>query len=181
MSIDSLALATFANGCFWCTEAVFLRLKGVRSVQSGYTGGKMQNPTYREVCSGITGHAEGIQISFDPTIVAYQELLEVFFATHDPTTLNRQGHDVGTQYRSAIYYHSEEQKQQASEMIAYLDKEKVFDSFIVTEISPAEVFYKAEAVHDQYYDRNPEQGYCQIVINPKIEKLENYFSDKLKK
>ena len=180
MTEPTTELATLANGCFWCTEAVFLRLKGVLTVQSGYTAGHVKNPAYREVCAGTTGHAEAIQIEFDPTVISFNELLEVFFATHDPTTLNRQGHDVGTQYRSGIFYHSEEQKDQAEAMINFLDKEKVFDSFIVTEVTKADVFYNAEAVHDQYYDRNTEQGYCQIVINPKIDKLNKYFNEKLK-
>ncbi len=181
MNSIKIEIATLANGCFWCTEAVFQRLKGVNQVQSGYLGGHIKNPAYREVCAGVTGHAEAIQITFDPTIISFNELLEVFFATHDPTTLNRQGNDVGTQYRSGIFYHTEEQKQQAEAFIDLLDKEKVFDSFIVTEVTKADVFYNAEAVHDSYYDRNPNQGYCQIIINPKIDKLNKYFSEKLKK
>ena len=176
----NLQIATLANGCFWCTEAVFLRLEGVSKVSSGYTGGHIKNPAYREVCAEVTGHAEAIQIEFDPTVISFNELLEVFFATHDPTTLNRQGHDVGSQYRSGIFYHSDEQEQQAQAFIALLDKEKVFETPIVTEVTKAEVFYPAEAVHDKYYDKNPNQGYCQIVINPKIDKLNKYFSEKLK-
>ncbi len=172
--------ATLANGCFWCTEAVFQRLNGVIEVQSGYTGGHIKHPAYREVCAGVTGHAEAIQIIFDPAVISFRELLEVFFATHDPTTLNRQGNDVGTQYRSGIFYHSEEQKQQAEAIIDYLDTEKVFDSFIVTEVTKADVFYHAESVHDNYYNQNPNQGYCQIIINPKIDKLKQYFKEKLK-
>ena len=178
---DNLQTATLANGCFWCTEAVFQRLKGVSQVTSGYLGGHIKNPAYREVCAGVTGHAEAIQITFDPTIISFNELLEVFFATHDPTTLNRQGHDVGTQYRSGIFYHSQEQKEQAEAFIALLDKEKIFDSFIVTEVTAADVFYQAGEDHADFYNKNPEQGYCQIIINPKIDKLNRYFSEKLKK
>ena len=177
---DNLQTATLANGCFWCTEAVFQRLKGVSQVTSGYLGGHIKNPAYREVCAGVTGHAEAIQITFDPTIISFNELLEVFFATHDPTTLNRQGHDVGTQYRSGIFYHSQEQKEQAEAFIALLDKEKIFDSFIVTEVTAADVFYQAGEDHADFYNKNPEQGYCQIIINPKIDKLNRYFSEKLK-
>lgn len=177
---DNLQTATLANGCFWCTEAVFQRLKGVSHVTSGYLGGHIKNPAYREVCAGVTGHAEAIQITFDPTIISFNELLEVFFATHDPTTLNRQANDVGTQYRSGIFYHSQEQKEQAEAFIALLDKEKVFDSFIVTEVTAADVFYQAGEDHADFYNKNPEQGYCQIIINPKIDKLNRYFSEKLK-
>lgn len=173
--------AIFANGCFWCTEAVFNRLKGVETVVSGYTGGKIKNPAYREICTGRTGHAEGIQIDFNSAVISYAELLEVFFATHDPTTLNRQGHDIGTQYRSAIYYVSEKQKLEAEAIITFLNNEKVFNSKIVTEVSPLDVFYVAEQDHQEYYERNATASYCQFVIDPKIKKLNTYFNDKLKK
>ena len=175
-------LATFAGGCFWCTEALFLDLKGVVSVTSGYTGGKTVNPTYKEVCSGDTGHAEGTQIIFDPKIISFGELLEVFFATHDPTTLNRQGADVGTQYRSAVYYHSNEQKVETENYIALLTKENTFgkDTKIVTEVTPAVVFYAAEDYHQNYYNQNKDQGYCTYVITPKVDKLKKQFKTKLK-
>ena len=174
-----LDTAIFANGCFWCTEAVFQRLKGVEEVLSGYTGGKIKNPAYREICTGRTGHAEAIKISYDSAEISYDELLEIFFATHDPTTLNRQGHDVGTQYRSEIFYTSEAQKETAEKFIAYLKKEKVFSSPIVTAISKEEVFYIAEEEHHNYYNENTGQRYCQLVINPKIDKLEKYYAEKL--
>ena len=174
-------IATFAGGCFWCTEALFLDLKGVISVTSGYTGGQTLNPTYKEVCSGETGHAEGTQIVFDPKIISFGELLEVFFATHDPTTLNRQGADVGTQYRSEIFYHSEQQKLDTEKYISLLLKERTFgDKKIVTKISPAVVFYPAEDYHQNYYNQNKEQGYCSYVITPKVEKLKKQFKSKLK-
>ncbi|MGD1946150.1 MAG: peptide-methionine (S)-S-oxide reductase MsrA [Croceivirga sp.] len=171
--------AILANGCFWCTEAVFQRLNGVLEVVSGYTGGAIKNPAYREICTGRTGHAEAIKIEFDASIITFQELLEVFFATHDPTTLNRQGHDVGTQYRSEIFYTTEEQKNSAEKYIAFLDKQSVFDSPIVTAVSEAKPFYLAEEEHHNYYNDNTLQPYCQFVINPKIKKLKKYFSDKL--
>lgn len=172
--------ATFGNGCFWCTEAIFKSLKGVETVESGYSGGKIKNPTYREVCSGLTGHAEVIQITFDPSVISYDELLEVFWQTHDPTTLNRQGADVGTQYRSAVFYHSPEQKEAAEKYKAELNRQKVFDKPIVTEITAFDIFYKAEDYHQNYYANNPNQGYCQIVIVPKLEKFRKVFKDKLK-
>ncbi len=180
MEHKELAIAIFANGCFWCTEAVFKRLQGVKNVTSGYTGGTIKNPAYREVCTGRTGHAEAIQIQYNPSIISYNALLEIFFATHDPTTLNRQGHDVGTQYRSGIFYHSEEQKGQAEAFIKLLTKKKVFDAPIVTEVTPLDTFYFAEEEHHNYYDSHKEQRYCKLVINPKIDKLNTYFSDKLK-
>ncbi len=180
MERKELEIATFANGCFWCTEAVFKRIEGVESVISGYTGGTIKNPAYREICTGRTGHAEAIQIHYKPSIVSFSALLEIFFATHDPTTLNRQGHDVGTQYRSGVFYNSEDQKQQAEDFISLLTDKKVFNAPIVTEITPLVVFYKAEEEHHDYYDNNKEQRYCQLVINPKIDKLNTYFSDKLK-
>ncbi len=178
MSKESIAV--FAGGCFWCTEAVFQRLKGVSTVVSGYTGGAIKNPAYREICTGRTGHAEAIQITFDEEIISFEELLEVFFATHDPTTLNRQGGDVGTQYRSEIFYQDEKQKQQATDFIQLLTNEKVFSSPIVTAISEAKPFYLAEEEHQNYYNGHKTQSFCALVINPKIEKLESYFKNKLK-
>jgi peptide-methionine (S)-S-oxide reductase len=175
-----LARATFASGCFWCTEAVFQQLKGVQSVASGYSGGSAKNPTYQEVCTGQTGHAEAIQVTFDPKVISYQELLEVFWKTHDPTTLNRQGHDVGTQYRSAIFYHDPEQKKLAEHYKKKLDESGAFSSPIVTEIVPFKEFYRAEAYHQNYFADNPEQHYCQVVIKPKVEKFKAVFHDKLK-
>lgn len=176
-------MATFAGGCFWCTEALFLDLKGVESVTSGYTGGATLNPTYKEVCSGETGHAEATQIIFDPKIISFNELLEVFFATHDPTTLNRQGADVGTQYRSEVFYHSEKQKLETESYIALLTKENTYGSGknVVTKVSPAVIFYAAEDYHQNYYNQNKEQGYCTYVITPKVDKLKKQFKDKLKK
>lgn len=176
----ALETAIFANGCFWCTEAVFQRLNGVQDVISGYTGGHIKNPPYREVCTGRTGHAEGILITFDPNLISYTELLEVFFATHDPTTLNRQGNDVGTQYRSEIFYTTDEQRKQAEAFIALLTEQKVFQNPIVTAVSEEKTFYKAEEDHQNYYNENASQPYCQVIINPKLKKLNTYFSDKLK-
>ena len=172
--------ATLAAGCFWCVEAVFQELKGVLSVTSGYTGGKIKNPTYREVCSGLTGHAEACQIIFDPAVITYDELLEAFWSSHDPTTLNRQGADQGTQYRSAIFYHNEDQKKLAESYKAKLNAENAFDKPIVTEISQASVFYKAEDYHQNYYDENGNAPYCTFVIAPKLEKFRKVFKDKLK-
>lgn len=175
-----LETATFGGGCFWCTEAIFRSLKGVETVESGYSGGKTKNPTYREVCTGLTGHAEVIQITFDPTKVSFRELLEVFWETHDPTTLNRQGADVGTQYRSAVFYHSQEQKEIAEKYKAELNRENVFNKPVVTEITAFDKFYKAEDYHQDYFRNNSTQGYCQIVIVPKLEKFRKLFKDKLK-
>lgn len=172
--------AVFAGGCFWCTEAVFNRINGVEKVTSGYTGGFIKNPAYREVCNGTTGHAEGIQIEFDKSKVSYTDLLEVFFATHNPTTMNRQGNDVGSQYRSAIFFTNEEQKNIAKAYIDLLEKENVFEDSIVTEIIKFEVFYDAESNHQEYYDNNKEQPYCQVMISPKIKKLKDHYTDKLK-
>jgi peptide-methionine (S)-S-oxide reductase len=172
---------TLGSGCFWCTEAIFLRVKGVLKVESGYSGGSVPNPTYEAVCTGKTGHAEVCQITFDPSIISFTDLLEVFFKTHDPTTLNRQGADVGTQYRSVIFYHSEQQKSISEKIISKLNEEKIWDNKIVTEISPIRKFYKAEDYHQDYYSRNEYQPYCSFVITPKIEKFEKVFSDKLKK
>lgn len=177
---EDMEVATFAGGCFWCTEAVFLEIKGVQKVVSGYIGGKTINPTYKEICTGETGHAEAIQITFNPNEVAYEDLLEVFFGTHDPTTLNRQGADVGTQYRSEIFYHSEAQKTKAENYIQLLEKEKLYDKKIVTKVSSATVFYPAEDYHQNYYNQNSSQGYCQMVIAPKLEKLRKYYKSKLK-
>jgi peptide-methionine (S)-S-oxide reductase len=168
---DQMALATFGNGCFWCTEAIFQQLKGVESVYPGYIGGQVKNPTYAEVCTGATGHAEAIQIKYDPTVISYRELLEIFFYTHDPTTLNRQGNDVGTQYRSAIFYHDEKQKSAAEEIISQLTDEKVYRDPIVTEVTAYDVFYAAEDYHKNYYLNNKNQGYCRAVINPKLDKF----------
>ncbi|MBC7524017.1 MAG: peptide-methionine (S)-S-oxide reductase MsrA [Flavobacterium sp.] len=175
-------IATFAGGCFWCTEAVFLELKGVESVTSGYIGGRTVNPTYKEICTGETGHAEAIQIVFNPEQISFGELLELFFATHDPTTLNRQGADVGTQYRSEIFYHNENQKEIAKQYVQLLGIEKTFGEgkVIVTKISPVEIFYPAEAYHQNYYNQNKSQGYCSFVITPKIEKLKSLYKSKLK-
>jgi len=177
---EGMEVATFAGGCFWCTEAVFLEIKGVEKVVSGYIGGKTINPTYKDICTGETGHAEAIQITFNPNEVAYEDLLEVFFGTHDPTTLNRQGADVGTQYRSEIFYHSEAQKTKAENYIQLLEKEKLYDKKIVTKVSSASVFYPAEDYHQNYYNQNSSQGYCQMVIAPKLEKLRKYYKSKLK-
>ena len=177
----NLETAIVANGCFWCTEAIFQLLDGVESVTSGYTGGDIKNPTYKEITTGRTGHAEAIKIVFDANIISYQELLEVFFSTHDPTTLNKQGYDRGTQYRSAIFYNSEVQKEIANTLILALTKAEVFKSPIVTEVTALEVFYKAEDYHQNYYNNNKTQGYCVAVINPKLEKFIKNYKDKLKK
>jgi len=178
---QNLEKATFAGGCFWCTEAVFLEIKGVEQVQPGYIGGTVKNPTYEEVCEGTTGHAEAIEIIYNPNLVSYEDLLEVFFGTHDPTTLNRQGADVGTQYRSEIFYHSEAQKKAAQEFIDLLNAENFYGKKVVTKISPATVFYVAEDYHKNYYNRNKNQGYCMAVIAPKLEKLQKNYQSKLKK
>jgi peptide-methionine (S)-S-oxide reductase len=170
---------TFGAGCFWCVEAVYQRLKGVHSVTSGYMGGKLKNPTYREVCSGLTGHAEVCQITYDPKVISFQTLLEVFWQTHDPTTLNRQGADVGTQYRSAIFAHNEEQLKQAESWKENLNAKHVFPNPIVTEITHASAFYPAEDYHQDYYNQNGTEPYCQIVIKPKMDKFLKAFKDKL--
>lgn len=173
-------LATFAGGCFWCTEAIFDRVKGVLEVRSGYSGGHVINPSYREVTQGTTGHAEAIQIEYDPQIISFTELLEIFFKTHDPTTLNRQGADVGTQYRSAVFYHTDIQRRLTEDIIASLDREKIWKNPIVTEVTEFSNFYVAEDYHQEYFDNNSRQGYCRIVIQPKVEKFEKVFKDKLK-
>lgn len=172
--------ATLANGCFWCTEAIFQQLKGVQKVTSGYSGGQVVNPTYKEVCTGTTGHAECIQIVFDPSQISFDELLEVFWQTHDPTTLNRQGNDEGPQYRSAVFYHNEEQKKKAELYKTELGKSGAFNNPIVTEISPYINFYKAENYHQDYYNNNGSQPYCYFVIKPKLEKFQKVFKDKVK-
>ena len=177
---EDMEIATFAGGCFWCTEAVFLDIKGVEKVVSGYIGGSTKNPTYAAICTGTTGHAEAIQITFNPAEVAYEDLLEIFFATHDPTTLNRQGADVGTQYRSEVFYHSLEQKEKAENYISLIENEKLYDKKVVTKVSSATVFYPAEDYHQNYYNQNSSQGYCQMVIAPKLEKLRKYYKSKLK-
>lgn len=179
--MDNMEKATLAGGCFWCTEAVFQRLDGVEKVFSGFTGGTIKNPAYREIITGRTGHAESIEIHFDPTKISFQELLLVFFATHDPTTLNRQQNDVGTQYRSAIFYHSEKQKEVAEKVIETLEKEAVFKDPIVTEVTEAGPFYIAEEEHQNFYNQHRQQPYCQFIIDPKIMKLNKLFSEKLKK
>ena len=173
--------AVFAGGCFWCTEAIFRQLKGVEKVISGYSGGNVVNPSYREVCTGTTGHAECTRITYDPEQITFAELLEVFWTTHDPTTLNRQGADSGTQYRSAIFYTDEDQKQQAIAYKEKLEKEKIWNHPIVTEITMFEKFYPAEDYHQDYYFNNSNQGYCRIVITPKLDKFKKIFADKLKK
>jgi peptide-methionine (S)-S-oxide reductase len=174
-------VATLAGGCFWCLEAVYNDLRGVEKVVSGYSGGRVANPTYEEVCRGKTGHAEVVQITFDPQVLSFKELLEVFFTIHDPTTLNRQGADVGTQYRSAIYYHSPEQKEVADKVIADITAKKIWGDPIVTEVTKLDVFYPAEEYHQRYYERNPNQGYCRMVIEPKVIKFRRQFMSKLKK
>ena len=174
-------IATLAGGCFWCLEAVFDDLKGVESVESGYMGGKTANPSYEDVCSGKTGHAEVVQLTFDPKQVSFKEILEVFFVIHDPTTLNRQGNDVGTQYRSAIFYHSAEQKAAAEQVIANMSAAKIYEDPIVTEVVPASKFYVAEDYHQEYFRRNAAQPYCAFVVRPKVAKFRKHFLEKLKK
>ena len=178
--MSNLATATLGAGCFWCVEAVFQNLKGVESVVSGYMGGKVKNPTYKEVCSGLTGHAEVAQIKYDPEQLTFKELLEVFWKTHDPTTLNRQGNDVGTQYRSAVFYHNDEQKELAEHYKKELNASGYYADPIVTEISPAVEFYVAEDYHQNYFNDNSSQPYCNFVVRPKVEKFKQVFADKLK-
>ena len=173
-------VATLAGGCFWCLEAAFQDLKGVENVQSGYAGGRVPNPSYEDVCTGTTGHAEVVQITFDPQVVSFEDLLHVYFTIHDPTTLNRQGADVGTQYRSAIFYHSPEQKATAERVIAELQAQKLWDEPVVTELKPLTAFYPAEEYHRDYFRRNPTQGYCQAVIAPKVAKVRKLYFDRLK-
>ncbi len=178
--MDNLETITLGAGCFWCVEAVFQNLKGVESVVSGYSGGHIKNPAYREVCNGVTGHAEVIQLKYDPTVISLEEILQVFWQTHDPTTLNRQGNDIGTQYRSAVFYHNEEQKQIAEQYKEELDKSKAFPNPIVTEITPFTNFYVAEDYHHNYFNQHGEESYCQYVVRPKIEKFKKLFGDKMK-
>lgn len=172
--------AVFAGGCFWCLEAVFERLKGVERVVSGYTGGKVPNPTYQAVCTGLTGHAEALEVTFDPAVITYRDLVEIFFAFHDPTTLDRQGPDTGTQYRSAIFYQDEQQAGAAREVIAGLERERIFGASIVTQLAPLEVFYPAEAYHQGYFTRHPERMYCQAMIAPKVAKLRKSWSSRFR-
>jgi peptide-methionine (S)-S-oxide reductase len=173
--------ATLGGGCFWCTEAVFTELRGVAKVESGYSGGKIANPGYQDVCSGRTGHAETIQVTFDPMEISYKDILHIFFTTHDPTTPNRQGADVGTQYRSVVFYHNDEQRKIAEEVIKEVNAEKVWKRPIVTELAPFKAFYKAEDYHQRYFEKNPDAPYCQVVIEPKIAKLRQHYWEKLKK
>ena len=173
-------VATIGGGCFWCTEAVFQDLRGVEKVQSGYSGGHVENPTYEEVCGKGTGHAEVVQVTFDPSVVTFREILEVFFTVHDPTTPNRQGADVGPQYRSAIFYHSPEQKAVAEEVVRDVNERKIWDAPIVTEVAEFSEFYPAESYHDDYFNRNPYQGYCQVVIAPKVAKFRKQYLEMLK-
>ena len=177
----NIQTATFGSGCFWCTEAIFKRVKGVEEVLPGYSGGHVKNPAYREVCNGTTGHVEVVQIKFNGSLISFAEILRIYFKTHDPTQLNRQGADVGEQYRSVIFYHSEEQKTIAESIKAELEKEKIWDKPIVTAIEPFSNFYRAEEYHHNYYDTNPTQGYCQFVITPKVEKFEKIFKSYMKK
>ena len=181
MDSSNLQIATLGGGCFWCLEAVYDDLRGVTDVVSGYAGGRMRNPSYRDVCSGTTGHAEVVQVTFDPSQVTFREILEVFFTIHDPTTLNRQGADVGTQYRSVIFHHSEEQKAIAEALIAELNAQDLWGRPIVTELTPAPPFYPAEDYHQEYFARNPDQGYCQMVIAPKVSKFRKKYLEHLKK
>jgi len=180
MENKNLETATLAAGCFWCVEAVFDDLKGVESVESGYSGGHTENPTYREVCSETTGHAEVIQLKFDPNVISFKEILQVFFAVHDPTTLNRQGNDIGSSYRSAIFYHSDEQRRIAEEVIEEVEAEGVYDNPIVTEVKSFDKFYIAENYHQEYFANNPNQPYCAAVVEPKVAKFRKNFVDRLK-
>jgi len=180
MPATRLETAVFAGGCFWCLEAVFERLTGVERVVSGYTGGRVPNPTYEAVCTGLTGHAEALQVSFDPGVITYRDLVEIFFAFHDPTTLDRQGPDTGTQYRSAIFYRDEQQAGTAGEVIARLERERIFGAPIVTQLAPLEVFYPAEEYHQGYFTRHPERMYCQAMIAPKVAKLRKSWSSRFR-
>ncbi len=177
---SSKEVATLAGGCFWCLEAVFGQLRGVEKVESGYAGGEVSQPTYRQVCSGSTGHAEVVQVSFDPAVISFREILDVFFAIHDPTTLNRQGADVGTQYRSAIFYHTPKQREIAEREIAELNAARIWDAPIVTEVVPLQAFYRAEDYHQEYFRQNPGQAYCQAVVSPKVAKFRKRFAAKLR-
>jgi peptide-methionine (S)-S-oxide reductase len=177
----SLEIATLAGGCFWCIDAIFREVDGIEKVVSGYTGGNTANPTYQQVCTGQTGHAEAVQLSFNPSVISYREVLEIFFSAHDPTTLNRQGADVGTQYRSAIFYHNAQQKAVAEELIGELNKARLWKGPIVTQIIPLNTFYPAEDYHQRYFSRCPEQAYCRMVISPKLQKLRKQWAKRIKK
>jgi peptide-methionine (S)-S-oxide reductase len=177
---DRTEVATLGGGCFWCLEPAYADLQGVEDVVVGYSGGSVPEPSYEQVCTGRTGHAEVVQVEFDPQVISYREILEVFFSIHDPTTLNRQGADVGTQYRSAIFYHTDEQRRVAHELMQELEEEGVWDDPIVTQLVPFEDFYKAEEYHQEYFEKNPNQGYCRVVIAPKITKFRKKYSDRLK-
>lgn len=179
-NLDNVEVATLGGGCFWCIEASFNEIKGILLVESGYSGGKIESPTYEQVCTGTTGHAEVVQITFNPKVISFKEILEIFFTAHDPTTHNRQGADVGTQYRSVIFYHNKKQKSIAEQMIAELDATKAWDSPLVTQIEPFKNFFKAEEYHDKYFIRHPEAGYCRVVIAPKVSKIRKKFREKLK-
>lgn len=181
MNSTSESVATIGGGCFWCIEAIYSELKGVSKAESGYAGGSMPNPSYEDVCTDETGHAEVVQITFDPKVISYREILQVFFSVHDPTTPNRQGADIGTQYRSVIFYHNEEQKKIAQEVMSEMDKAKIWGKPIVTQLAPLEKFYRAETYHQNYFKNNPGQGYCQMVIEPKVAKFRKHYFDKLKK
>jgi peptide-methionine (S)-S-oxide reductase len=172
--------ATLGGGCFWCTEAVFSELKGVEKVEPGYSGGDVQDPTYEQVCSDATGHAEVVQITFDPKVISYRNLLEVFFTVHDPTTLNRQGNDVGAQYRSVIFYHNNQQKLDSEQVMKDVSQKKIWDRPLVTQLVPFKTFYQAEEYHKEYFKRNPYQGYCQVIIAPKVAKFRKHYIDMLK-
>jgi peptide-methionine (S)-S-oxide reductase len=180
-SVNRKEVATLAGGCFWCLEAVYEQLTGVERVVSGYAGGQVPDPTYQQVCAGTTGHAEVVELTFDPAVVSFKELLEVFFTIHDPTTLNRQGADVGTQYRSAIFYHSPEQKEVAKQVISEINEAKIWDAPVVTELAPLAEFYPAEEYHQEYFRRNPYQPYCQVVVAPKVAKFRKKYLERLKK
>jgi peptide-methionine (S)-S-oxide reductase len=180
MSANRKEMATLAGGCFWCLEAVYLELRGVEAVVSGYTGGRVPDPTYQQVCTGQTGHAEAVQITYDPDVISYSDLLDVFFTIHDPTTLNRQGNDIGTQYRSAIYYHDDAQREIAEAKIAEVDSSDLYANPLVTEVAPLEKWYSAEDYHQNYYANNPIQPYCMMVVRPKVMKARKYFTEKLK-
>ncbi|MGQ0667147.1 MAG: peptide-methionine (S)-S-oxide reductase MsrA [Nitrospiraceae bacterium] len=173
-------VATLAGGCFWCLEAVYDQIRGVQSVESGYTGGSVEHPTYEAVCGGQTGHAEAVRVTFDPRSISYREVLEIFFVIHDPTTLNRQGNDMGTQYRSAIFYHSPAQRYTAEELVKTLTEQKLYAEPLVTQVVPATQWYEAEAYHQEYFARNPLQGYCQFVVGPKVAKFRKQFTARLK-
>jgi len=181
MQQGTIQTATLGGGCFWCTEAVFSELKGVEKVESGYSGGTVPNPTYEQVCTGRTGHAEVVQITFNPTVISYKEILQIFFTVHDPTTLNRQGADVGAQYCSAIFYHNEEQRMIAEQVVKEIEDAKIWDAPIVTQLAPFETFYKAEDYHQEYFKQNPYQSYCQVVVAPKVAKFRAHYREKLKK